>query len=457
LTGIEVNAKLLFATDKAFVIPSAERRPLTMVPRSRLPWFFVLFGSALLVPAARGDNWPQWRGLHFDGISAEKNVPVRWSKTENIAWRLKLPGRAGATPVVWGDHIFLTSVDEDNAHLLLMCVGTNGKELWRKPMGAGNKDARVNEGNSASPTPSTDGTHVWAFMGTGILGCYDFAGNEAWKFDVQDRYGKFDIQFGMSSTPILDGDRLFLQLIHGDRDPKTREAIVVCLDKNTGKEIWKQPRPSPAYGENEHSYASPTLYRDDKQAFLLTHGADCIVAHSLEDGHELWRSSGLQPDNYDVTLRLVASPVAVPGLIVAPSAKGGRVIALRPGGQGDITGSDFKLWEYKPTPDVPSPLVYEGLVYLYRENGVLICIEGKTGKKLYEQRTQEGANRASPVLADGRLYVVARDCTTTVIKAGRKFEVVSVNKLGESITASPVIANGRIYLRTFDALWAIGK
>ncbi|MFN0054439.1 MAG: PQQ-binding-like beta-propeller repeat protein [Planctomycetales bacterium] len=418
----------------------------------------VAFVLLLLAPAVRAENWPQWRGAKHDGISGEKNLPVKWSKTEGIAWSLKLPGRAGATPVVWGDRIFLTSVAEDNASLLLLCVGTDGKERWRQMLGVGNIDARVNEGNSASPSPCTDGEHVWAFFGTGVLGCFDMAGKEVWKFDVQDRYGKLKIQFGMTSSPLLDGDRLFLQLIHGDGDAKTREALVVCLDKRTGKELWKQPRPSPAYAENEHSYASPTIYRDDQQAFLLTHGADFIVAHRLDDGRELWRSAGLQPDKYDPTLRLVASPVAVPGLIVAPSAKGGRVIALRPGGEGDITGkSEFKLWEYRPTPDVPSPLVHNGLAYLYRENGVLICLDATTGEKKYEERTKEGANRASPVLADGKLYVVARDATTTVIKAGPTFEVLAVNTLDESTTASPTISGGRIYLRTFDALWAIGK
>lgn len=407
--------------------------------------------------SASADNWPQWRGLRFDGISAEKNVPVKWSRTENVAWRTKLPGRAGATPVVWGERIYLTSVDEDNQTLLLLCVGTDGKILWRQSLGMGNKDARVNEGNSASPSPSTDGKHVWTFMGTGMLGCFDVEGHKVWKFDVQERYGSLKIQFGMTSTPVLDGDRLYLQLIHGDGNPATREALVVCLDKLTGRELWKQPRPSPASDENEHSYASPIVYRDAERAFLLTHGADYVIAHSLEDGHELWRSAGLQPDKYDRTLRLVSSPVAVPGLIVAPSAKGGRMIALSPDGKGDITGTSHKLWEFRPTTDVPSPLIYDGLVYVYRENGVLVCLDAKSGAKLYEQRTKEGANRASPVLADGKLYVVARDGTTTVIKAGPKFEELAVNKLDESITASPVIANGRIYLRTFEALWAIGK
>lgn len=418
----------------------------------------ILICGWLCVGAARADNWPQWRGASHDGISREKNVPVRFSKTENLAWKAPLPNRAGSTPVVWGDRIFLTSAAEDNDGLVLICLSTAGKELWRKEIGRGNRNVRDTEGNLASPSPATDGKHVWAFVGTGVLACYDFDGSEAWKFDLQDRYGKFVIQFGMTSTPLLDGDRLYLQLIHGDGNADTREALVVCLDKSTGKEIWRQPRPSKAFAENEHSYASPTLYRDGQQEFLLTHGADYIIAHSLTDGHELWRCGGLQPEKYDPTLRLVSSPVAVPGLIVAPSAKRGWLVAIRPGGAGDITETDYRLWHYAPTPDVPSPLVVDGLVYLFRENSILICLDAKTGQKQYEQRlTSSEGNRASPLYADGNIYLAARNGTITVVKAGRKFEQVWQTDLGDTLTSSPVIANGRLYLRTNGALWAFGK
>jgi outer membrane protein assembly factor BamB len=408
---------------------------------------------------ARGDNWPQWRGARHDGISRETGVPVKFSKTENLAWKLDLPKRAGSTPVVWGDHIFLTTPDTDDNTLLLVCVSTAGKELWRKELGKGNRNARDIEGNSAAPSPSTDGKHVWAFVGTGILGCYDFAGNEVWKFDVQDRYGKLKIQFGMTSTPLLDGDRLYMQLIHGDGNAETREAVVVCLDKATGAELWKQPRPSEAFAENEHSYASPTLYRDGEQAFLLTHGADYIVAHNLDDGRELWRCGGLQPARYNPTLRMVASPVAVPGLIVAPSAKEGQVVAIRPGGTGNITDNPkYKIWTYFPTPDVPSPLIVDDLVYFFRENSILICVDAKTGEKQYEERfTTSANNRASPLYADGHIYLACRNGTVAVVKAGRKFEKVWETNLDDSIVSSPVIANGRLYLRSNTALWAFGK
>ena len=309
---------------------------------------------SLAAMSAQAENWPQWRGPNLDNISHETNLPISWDRTKNVAWKLPLPGPGGASPIVWGDRIFLTAADGDD--LLLMCISTDGKELWRKTVGRGNKTARSDEGNSASPSPCTDGKYVWSFMGNGAIGCYDFSGKEIWNFNMQDRYGQFDIQFGMTSTPVLDGDRLYFQLIHGDGDAATQEALVVCLNKNTGEEIWKQPRPSDAVAENEHAYASPTIYRDNERAFLLTHGADLIVAHDLDTGEELWRSGGLNPpDRYDRTLRLVASPSTADGIIVAPSAKRSPLIALRPDGTGDITDSEtYRLWEHKRTRDVPT-------------------------------------------------------------------------------------------------------
>jgi outer membrane protein assembly factor BamB len=414
--------------------------------------------ACLVTAPLQAENWPQWRGPANDGISHEKNLPTKWSSQENVAWKLALPGQGGATPVVWGDRIFLTSVTEDNSHLVVIGVSTQGKKLWQKGIGEGSKIARGDEGNYASPSPSTDGKHVWAFVGSGDLACYDFDGKEIWKTNLQDRYGKFEIQFGMASTPVLDGNRLYLQLIHGEGNPKTREAIVLALDKATGAEIWKAPRPSEAHSENEHSYASPVLYRDGKREFLLTHGADYIVAHSLEDGHELWRAGGLHPPNrYDSTLRFVASPLAVPGLIIVPSAKKGILLALSPEGSGDITGSkEFVLWTHGRTPDVPSPLIQDGLVYLCREDGILICLDAKTGEQIYEQRTHIHAHRASPVYADGKVYLTSRDGVISVIKAGRTFELLATNEMGDDIAASPAISNGRIYLRSYGALWAIG-
>ncbi len=278
--------------------------------------------------------------------------------------------------------------------MVLMAVGTDGKPLWKQVMADHNKTVRGDEGNSASPSPSTDGKHVWAMMGNGELGCYTFDGKPVWNFNLQDRYGKFDIQFGMTSSPVLDGDRLYLQLLHSGG------ALVVALDKTTGNEIWKQTRPSDARAECEHSYASPVIYRDDKAALLLTHGCDYIVAHRLSDGKEVWRCGGLNPKgNYNPTLRFVASPLAVPGLVIVPGAKNGPVLALDPHAQGDITESqEGHVWTREHnTPDVPSPLVVDGLVYLCREDGTLLCLDAQDGRGILHQanarRSPSGQSR----------------------------------------------------------------
>ena len=414
------------------------------VPLVGLLLLFGLAGPALAL------NWPQWRGNAFDGVSEETGTPVEWSATKNVAWRLPLPGPAGATPVVWDDHIFLTSVDDQN--LVLIAASTKGNQLWSRAISTGNRNIRGDEGNFASPSPCTDGEHVWAMVGTGMFACYDFAGKEAWKIDLQERFGRFDIQFGMASTPVLDGDRLYLQLIHSGGSK------VIALDKRTGNSVWQQRRPTDARDESEQSYASPIIYRDGRREMLLSHGGDYIIAHRLSDGTEIWRCGGLNPKGrYNNTLRFIASPVAAADMIVVPSAKNGPVLALRPDGEGDVSNVAAAHWwtQSQNTPDVPSPLIHGGLVYLCRENGELTVLDAKSGEKYYNHRLHSDRYRASPLYADGKVYFASRDGTITVVKAGKQFEALATNTMGENITASPVIANGTLYLRTFDALYAI--
>jgi len=384
-------------------------------------------------------------------VSKETNLPTRWNETQNIAWTLPLPGMAGSTPIVWGDRIFLTS--EDGSDLVLLCLNTKGKEVWKRKLGSGKFRARGDEGNLASSSPSTDGKHVWAFVGSGDFTCFDLDGKEIWKFNAQERYGKFKIQFGLHSTPVLYGDRLYMQLIHSGG------AWVIALDKTTGETVWKVERKSDGRDECEHSYASPCIWHKGKEAYLITHGNDYAIAHRLDNGKEIWRVGGLNPkDRYNATLRFVASPVATPDLIIVPSAKNGPVVALKPDAAGMVTaGSEYEQWrKTKNTPDVPSPLVHDGLVYLCRENGVLMCLDAKTGNQLYAESTHKQRHRGSPVYADGKIYLTARDGTVSVVKAGPKFQLLATNRLPDQISASPAIANGRIYLRGFKALYAIG-
>jgi len=219
--------------------------------------FSVCLIPLTLAGTVRAENWPQWRGPSGDGISKETNLLAHWSATENLAWTLPLPGMGGSTPAIWGERIFLTS--EDGDELVLLCVSTQGEELWKRKLGTGRFRARVNEGNFASASPSTDGKHVWAFVGSGDFACFTLDGKEVWKFNAQERYGKFKIQFGMHSTPVLYGDRLYMQLIHSGG------AWVIALDKNSGETVWKVARQSVSHHARQRlrHRASPGQRRGD--------------------------------------------------------------------------------------------------------------------------------------------------------------------------------------------------
>jgi outer membrane protein assembly factor BamB len=263
----------------------------------------------------------------------------------------------------------------------------------------------------------------------------------------------------MHSTPVLFGDRLYFQLIHsGNRRAGGKVGLVVCVEKATGKDVWKVERPSDGTDENEHSYASAFVWQNGKDAYLVAHGNDYTTAHGLKDGKEIWRVHDLNPrSRYNRTLRLVASPVCTPDLIVVPSAKRGPVVGVKPDATGDVKpGTAGEAWRLpRDTPDVPCPLVKDGLVYLSREDGDLLVLDAKTGEKVYREGTHRHRHRASPVWADGKVYTTSRDGVTTVTQAGREFKKLATNKLPDQISASPAVAGGRIYLRGFKYLWAV--
>jgi outer membrane protein assembly factor BamB len=445
----------------------------TRHPSSSAPSCATLHVAALLAlvigqfPAApaAAEHWPQWRGPRSDGISREAKIPEGWSKSKHVAWRTPLPGRAGATPCIWGDRIYLTSNEGDD--LVLCCLATgDGKILWQRKVGAGNQDARAGEGNSASPSPCTDGERVWVFFGTGILACFNADGNELWRCDVNERFGKLDIQFGMTSTPVLDGDAVYLQLIHGPMKlgDQTRTGKVVRLDKRSGATVWAVDRPTDAQFECKHSYASPFLYRHAGREFLVVHGADCITGHALADGRELWRFGGLNgptdtnPKPHDQTFRFVASPCLAGDTIIVPTCKGGPTVALAVGDAltGDCTGKKSVVrWVNPITPDVSIPVVDEGLVYMLHKDGKLQCVELETGKDVYVERTHTGQHRTSPLLAGGKLYFGSNDGWVSVVRAGRRFDLLDKVDFGEAITASLIVADGSLYVRSYDALYAI--
>ncbi len=398
-----------------------------------------------------GEDWPQWRGPRYDAVSRESGLPAEWSEAQNLAWKAPLPGIASSTPAVWGDRIFLTS--QAGREVRLLCLGTDGKERWWYRLGQEGAKGREEENNGASPSPSTDGKLVFALAGSGDFAAVDFNGKEAWRFNAQERYGRFTYDFGMHTTPLLHHGRLYLQLIHA------RLQAVIALDAATGQEVWKVDRPTDGRGECLNSYASPCLWVRGGEARLITHGNDYAIAHHLADGKEAWRAGGLNPKNrYDASLRFVASPVAVADLIVIPTAKNGAVVGVSPDASGVLSaGSPGEAWRItRGTPDVASPVVFGGRVFLCRENGVLTCLEARSGRQLFSERFHPETYRASPVIADGKLILTAKDGTFTVVKPGETLEILAKNKLPDQFTASPAVAGGRLYLRGFKHLYAIG-
>ncbi|MEJ2085320.1 MAG: PQQ-binding-like beta-propeller repeat protein [Acidobacteriota bacterium] len=366
---------------------------------------------------------------------------TQWSRDRNLAWRVELPGAAASTPIVWGDRIFLTSTVDESDALLLMSFDRSGRLEWSREIDRANSDKLpqrlAHETSPASPSPATDGEYVWALFGTHTLVKVDLGGNEIWRVDLASRYGRVNNYFGLSMSPLLIENRLFLQLLHTDSQ------LVVALDAV--------------------SYASPTAFNSTsgRAPQILIQGADYITAHRFGDGAEVWRYGTLNPaDNYDPTLRLVATPIAVEGTVIVPTAKRGPVFALRPEGfEGTIAHESAEIvWELdRGTPDVPSPLVFGGLVYLSGEKGRLTTLDFASGEVIYEERVHQSTHRASPVHADGKIFLTATDGTVTVVRPGREFEVLAKNDLGEYIAASPAIADKTIYLRTYEALYAFTR
>ena len=402
------------------------------------------------------ENWPQWRGPSLNGVSAERSLPIRWSKTENVTWKLDLPAWSGSTPIVWGDHVFL-SVAEDlrqqnGDNLFLWCIDRGkGTVLWRRPLGSGNHQEQKQ--NMSSPSPVTDGRRVWVMTGTGILKAFDFTGKELWARDIQRDYGRFGLNWGYGSSPLLHGDALFVQVLHGmrTRDP----SYVLRIDANTGKTIWRIERPTPARFESPDAYTTPALLTYGSTTEIVITGGDVVTGHDPATGKELWRANGLNPYN-DGSHRIVASPVVHGDLIVAPTRER-PMLALKAGGRGDVTRSHV-LWSFNYGPDVPTPVTDGTYVYVINDRGIMWCLDARSGKEIYgRQRLRPSTYSASPVLADGKIYVTNEDGLTSVVNAGPTFKVVAENDFDDYVLSSPAISDGQIFIRTAKYLYCVGK
>ena len=396
------------------------------------------------------DNWPQWRGPQLNGTAAETNLPTRWSKSDGLAWSLPLPAWSGSTPIVWGDRIFLNVAD--GPRVWLWCVErASGKALWKRQVAEGNRQIRKQ--NMSSPSPVTDGTHVWIMTGTGVLKAFDFEGKERWARDLQADYGTFGQLYGYGSSPLLFESSIYVEVLHGSHtaDP----SYLLRLDKMTGKTIWRVERTSNARQESPDAYTTPTIVRDGTRAMLVVSGADVVTGHDPASGAEIWRAEGLNPGG-DGIFRIIASPFAYDGIVYAPTRER-PMLAVRSGGRGDVTRSHV-LWRFMSGPDVPTPVTDGTYLYVVNDRGIMWCLNAQSGTPVYErQRLRSSTYTGSPVLADGKIYITNEDGLTSVIRAGPKFEVLAENDLEEYTLSSPAVSDGQIFIRTDKALYAIGK
>lgn len=422
------------------------------------------------------ENWPHWRGPHLDGTSRAAGLPLRWSPTENVRWKTPLPTWAGATPIVWGDAVFVTSASPESGdgpvsralprtnrknpggdELLLICVDRrSGDVRWQKVLGAGN--TLYGKQNMASPSPVTDGKTVWALTGTGILCAFTFDGEPLWRHDLQGQFGEFTLQWGYGSSPTLVGDLVVVQILHGSN---AREApaisYLLAFDGKSGELRWKQERKSPATRECPDAYTTPILWNSGSAAQLIVSGADVVTGHDPKTGAELWRGGGLNPENAG-NYRIVASPVVVGDLLITPS-RVRPVIAWKLGAKGELTDS-HRAWTFEDRtgPDVPTPVSDGQRVYLVNDRGMVTCLDLKSGETVWgPERTRQGTVSASPLLADGRVYVTNEDGVTTVLRAGPTFEVLAENDLEDEYTISSIAVGGReLFIRTSKFLYCIG-
>ncbi|HKE31721.1 MAG TPA: PQQ-binding-like beta-propeller repeat protein [Candidatus Angelobacter sp.] len=412
--------------------------------------FSTLMIIIFLFAAALADNWPQWRGPFLNGVSNEKNLPLRWSKVVNVAWKVNLPGLSAATPVVWGDSVFLNVTERKEIYL--WCVERKqGRLLWKKLLGRRTPELNTHpKHNPSTPSPVTDGKNVYVLNAYGSLVGFDLAGNKIWKRELWQDYGQFILSVGFSSSPVLYENSLYLQVLRVGSS--SEPSYLLRINKNTGKTVWKKDFPATPRFKPAEAYSTPTILKNGRSVELIVNGSDQVTGHDINTGQELWRMAGLSPEN--PPFRVVSSPVVADGIIYAPAASR-PLIALRAGGRGNLTR---QLWSSRNGPDVPSPLTDGKYFYIVHDNGVMRCLDAKTGKEVWgPKRLKPGSYSSSPVLADQKIYVVNEDGVTSVLKAGPNFELIAENSLDDLCLSSPAISDGQIFIRTARFLYCIGK
>jgi outer membrane protein assembly factor BamB len=402
--------------------------------------------------ASKESNWPYWRGPAADGM-AVGDAPLQWSDTQNIGWETEIPGRGNSSPVVWGDRIFLTTavakgslssggpqVEHD---FDVICLDRKtGKVIWQRTARTAvpHEGFHSTYGSFASNSPVTDGKNVYAFFGSRGIYCYDMNGNLVWQRDFGVQMRMF-MTFGEGMAPVLSADRLILVFDHeGD-------SFMVALDKASGKEIWRVSR-------NEGTNWSAPLvveYRGQKQ--IVVSASKKVRSYDFQTGKLIWECAGLGQNT-------IPQPVFQEDMVFVMSGyRNPNLMAIRLGREGDLTGSDAVVWsQTRGNSYVPSPVIYDNKLYVLADNGMISCYNARTGEPFYQQARlpKTYSFKASPVGANGKLYLASENDDVVVIRMGEKYEVLATNTLTNQIfIATPAIANGEMFLRSQNQLYCI--
>jgi outer membrane protein assembly factor BamB len=410
-------------------------------------------------------NWAQWRGPDMTGVSRTAKPPIEWSETKNIKWKVEIPGRGSSSPVVWNDRIFLLTavpvgvtgpaqheprgaLPQRGVHQykVLAIDRKTGKTIWERIAREEepHEPAHGDNGTWASSSAITDGTHVFAYFESRGLFAYDMSGKLIWQADFGDK--KMRNQFGEGSTPVLAGNTLVVVWDH-----LNQPSYVIALDKNTGKELWRVDHPE------MDTWATPLVVDHNGRKQVIVNAMNRVRSFDLETGKIVWEGPG-------TTMNVIPSPVFGNGMVFVMSGfRGNNLKAIKLAeAKGDIATTGAIAWQLdRDTPYVPSPLLYDNILYFLKtNNGLLSAYDAASGKPHYSvQRIAKAPGEvfSSPVGADGRIYIVSRDGVTTVIKHGTTYEVLAENTLDDGFDSSPALAGNELFLRGYRYLYAISQ
>lgn len=401
--------------------------------------------SAFLCGLASAENWTRFRGPNGQGVSSEKDLPVTWSATDNVVWKTPVPGNGWSSPIVYNEHVFLTTAEDEGASCRVVCVHRDdGRIVWNTEVHRQAPGPKRRQNSYATPTPVTDGERVYAVFYDGTAVAVDFSGDLVWKSSEV----KFFSLHGLGASPLLADGQLIMPFDGSSREEDRlgwkipwEKAVVVSWDATRGKVLWKGTR-----GPSRVGHVTPILIDDGKQ--IVSAGGDRVQGFDARTGERVWsiysQGEGVTP-----------SPVVGAGLIFTSSGfEDPTIRAIRPGGLGDVTGTHIAWEQKKGVPVLASPLYVDPYLYTITRDNVLHCIEASTGKIVWLQRL-EGVHSASPVLADGRIYVLSEDGVTLVLRPGPQYDEIARNELGETCLASMAVSQGRFYIRSAEHLYSI--